>query len=72
MLALTAWAELWQHALVTLVAVLALGIVLKRVVGVFESRPPGGPARPGAAAGASACAHCASGAAATAKHDHRR
>lgn len=47
--------ELVQHVTVTAVAIGALGVVLKRVLGVFETRPAG-PAAP-----SPACSHCAAG-----------
>ncbi|BCS31575.1 hypothetical protein TBR22_A07770 [Luteitalea sp. TBR-22] len=53
--------DLMQHATVSLVALGALGVVLRRVLGVFEPRPPAGQA--GAAGGphaaGPACSHCA-------------
>jgi hypothetical protein len=44
-----------QHATVTVVAIGALGVVVRRVLGVFERRPVG-PAAP-----SPGCSHCASG-----------
>ena len=58
--------NLLQHATVTAVALGALGVVLRRVLGVFGTRPAG------PAASAPACSHCASGSAAHAKTQARR
>lgn len=53
--------ELVQHALVTLVALGAAGVVLRRVLGVFE-RPASQSSSPGAPhATGPACSHCAAG-----------
>jgi len=54
--------DLLQHATVTAVALGALGVVLRRVLGVFETRPAG-PAAP-----SPGCSHCAAGSAAAKKH----
>ena len=56
-----------QHATVSAVALGALAVVLRRVLGVFEKRPAG---QSGAAA-APGCSHCAAGSAAAKKHAHR-
>ena len=58
-----------QHAVVSAVALGALGVVLRRVLGVFERRPPASPA--GMAQGAPGCSHCAAGSAAHKKHANR-
>lgn len=50
--------ELVQHAIVSLVALGALGVVIRKVRGVFETRPPSQP--PG-------CGTCAAGHAAQKK-----
>jgi hypothetical protein len=55
-----------QDAVVSAVALGALAVVLRRVLGVFERRPP--VSSPGAAHGAPGCSHCAAGAAAQKKH----
>jgi len=55
-----------QHAVVSAVALGALAVVLRRVFGVFERRPP--VSSPGATHAAPGCSHCAAGAAAQKKH----
>ena len=54
-----------QHAVVSVVALGALGVVLRRVLGVFERRRPA--SSPGMTHGASGCSHCAAGSAAQKK-----
>jgi hypothetical protein len=52
--------ELVQHAAVSLVALGALAVVLRRVLGVFESRPAASPSSTGTPhAGGPSCSHCA-------------
>jgi hypothetical protein len=58
-----------QHALVSVVALAALGVVLRRVLGVFGGRPPASPE--GTTQGAPGCSHCAAGSAAHTKHANR-
>ena len=55
-----------QHAVVSAVALGALAVVLRRVLGVFERRPPA--SSPGVAQAAPGCSHCAAGNAAQKKH----
>ena len=55
-----------QHALVSVVALGALAVVLRRVLGAFERRPPSSSA--GTAPGAPGCSHCAAGSAAHKQH----
>ena len=55
-----------QHAVVSAVALGALAVVLRRVLGVFERRPPASSA--GTAQAAPGCRHCAPGNAAQKKH----
>jgi hypothetical protein len=55
-----------QHAVVTAVALGALTVVLRRVLGVFERRPP--TSAPASTQGAPGCSHCAAGSAAQKKH----
>ncbi len=50
--------ELVQHAVVSVVALAALAMVLRRVLGVFETRPSQGS---GTAHHAAGCSHCATG-----------
>ena len=58
--------ELAQHVAVFLVALGALVVLVRRVAGVFEARPPSHPAANGAPlhTGGTACNHCAAGTAA--------
>ena len=58
--------DVLQHALVSVVALGALAVVLRRVLGAFERRPPASSA--GTATGAPGCSHCAAGSAAHSKH----
>jgi hypothetical protein len=52
--------ELVQHAAVSVVALGALAVVLRRVLGVFESRPAAAPGSAGTPhAGGPSCSHCA-------------
>ena len=52
--------NLVQDATVSRVALGALAIVLRRVLGVFETRPSGSPAPGGGPhAGGPSCSHCA-------------
>lgn len=54
--------DLVQHATVTAVALGALGVVLRRVFGVFGKHPaPAAGAGSAGVPGAPACSHCASG-----------
>jgi hypothetical protein len=55
-----------QHAVVSAVALGALAVVLRRVFGVFDRRPPA--SSPGMSQVAPGCSHCAAGAAAQRKH----
>jgi hypothetical protein len=55
-----------QHAVVSAIALGALAVVLRRVLGVFERRPPA--PTPGGTQQAPGCSHCAAGAAAQKKH----
>lgn len=48
--------EFAQHVLVTLVALVAVWVVLRRVFGVFMPSAKQGPGCPSCAAGAAACA----------------
>jgi hypothetical protein len=58
--------DLVQHAVVSIVALGALGVVLRRVLGVFDRRPS---TTPGATTqGAPGCSHCAAGSAVHKKH----
>lgn len=59
--------QLLQHVAVTLVALGALVVVARRVLGVFESRPAGSHPAPGTPGTGPACSHCAAGAAAQRK-----
>lgn len=56
--------EIVQHAVVSVVALAALAMVLRRVLGVFETRPTSGS---GVAHHPSGCSHCATGNAAAKK-----
>jgi hypothetical protein len=62
--------DLVQHVTVTAVALGALGVVLRRVLGVFETRPSAA-GRPSGSAATPACSHCAAGSAAAKKHTRR-
>ena len=56
--------ELVQHAVVSAVALGAVAVVLRRVLGVFETRPGNPPGTGGAGQPAPGCSHCAAGTAA--------
>lgn len=51
--------EVVQHAIVALVAMGAVAVVLRRVLGVFEPRPATPTAAGGTPAGGPGCSHCA-------------
>ncbi len=53
--------DIVQHAVVSVVALGALAMVLRRVLGVFETRPTSGS---GGAHHPSGCSHCPTGSAA--------
>ena len=57
-----------QHVLVSAVALGALGVVLRRLLGTFERQPPASSG--GIAQGAPGCSHCAAGNAAHKKQRH--
>ncbi len=59
--------QLLQHVVVTLVALGAVVVVARRVLGVFESRPAGSHPGQGTPGAGPACSHCAAGAAAQRK-----
>ena len=63
------FAEAWQHVIVTIVALGALAIVLRKVIGVFGGASPSAPASgpTGASSAAPNCGHCAAGTAATSR-----
>lgn len=63
--------DLVQHATVCLVALAALAVIVRRVLGVFETRPAGRGSAGGPGA-APACSHCASGHAAQKAHARRQ
>lgn len=64
--------DLLQHATVTAVALGALGVVLRRVFGVFGRRPaPAAGAGSAGISGSPACSHCAAGSAAAKTHTRR-
>ena len=61
--------EIVQHAVVSVVALGAVAVVLRRVVGVFETRT-GNPPGAGTGQPTPGCSHCAAGTAAQRKHRH--
>ncbi|MGV3518348.1 hypothetical protein [Luteitalea sp.] len=61
--------QLAQHVGVFIVALLAAGVVARRVFGVFERRPDTTGIPHGT--GAAGCSHCAAGSAAAKKHAPR-
>jgi hypothetical protein len=61
--------QVLQHLTVFIVALLAAGVVARRVFGVFERRPDTTGIPHGT--GAAGCSHCAAGAAAAKKHAPR-
>ena len=62
--------EIVQHAVVSAVALGAVAVVLRRVLGVFETRQANPPGSSGAGQVAPGCSHCAAGSAAQRKHRH--
>jgi hypothetical protein len=63
--------EIVQHAVVSAIALGAVGVVLRRVLGVFDTRPANPPGAGGARQATPGCSHCAAGSAARHKHASR-
>ena len=55
----------WQHLTVSVVALVALGVLLRKVLGFFSTRGTAPPAAGAPHTAGPSCSHCASGTAAS-------